>query len=154
MKPSACKTRYETANVWKPGSGNRPGSLGSNSLPHHKITGSSSRDDLLPERAGLLSRPARETIPVRGPGLPASFATGNPVLLELRGAWLVVLQISSCMTQSCLAKRVTVPSNTGEPRWSGQPQKAGVQERRTQSGMVGPQRCSICCRVLHGGEEI
>src|SRR6266404_4245321 len=43
MKPSACKTRYETANVWKPGSGNRPGSLGSNSLPHHKITGSSSR---------------------------------------------------------------------------------------------------------------
>src|SRR6266481_2902770 len=44
MKPSACKTRYETANVWKPGSGNRPGSLGSNSLPHHKITGSSSRE--------------------------------------------------------------------------------------------------------------
>src|SRR6266566_1768495 len=44
MKPAACKTRYETANVWKPGSGNRPGSLGSNSLPHHKITGSSSRE--------------------------------------------------------------------------------------------------------------
>jgi hypothetical protein len=128
--------------------------LGSNSLPHHKITGSSSRDGLLPERAGLLSRPARETIPVRGLALPASFATGHPVLLELRSAWFIVLPITSCMTQLCLAKRVTVPSNTGEPRWSGQPQNAGLQEKRTQAGMVGPQECSICCRVLHGGEEI
>src|ERR1700674_1466576 len=36
MRPSARKTKCSIANVWKLGSANRPGSLGSNSLPHHR----------------------------------------------------------------------------------------------------------------------
>ena len=36
MRPSARKTKCSIANVWKLGSANRPGTLGSNSLPHHR----------------------------------------------------------------------------------------------------------------------
>ena len=36
MRPSARKTKCSIANVWKLGFANRPGSLGSNSSPHHR----------------------------------------------------------------------------------------------------------------------
>src|SRR6266403_1115588 len=141
MKPSACKTRYETANVWKPGSGNRPGSLGSNSLPHHKITGSSSRVFSCKWRGGKSGNRNRK-LETRNwkPGEETSGYGGGVKSIKTRR-----LAKGSPPTRSgCAGSSATlsIPQNHVEHKW-----RAETADRDGPPKGVFMDRGSVTCRI-------